>query len=340
MGFNGVPAPHPRKAEVAFECGRLVMSLLQQGIRPRQIVTRNALLNAIAGVVATGGSTNSVLHLVAFAKEAGVRLSIDDFDKISEKTPVLADLKPSGKYTAPDMFEAGGMPLVGRYLLEAGLLYPNELTVTGKTIGEEVQKAPEVRGQLVIHPPDKPLKKTGGLLILRGNLAPDGCVVKLSGYERDAHRGPARVFNREEDAFRAVKLGKIKPGDVIVIRYEGPKGGPGMREMLAVTAAVQGAGLGNSVALITDGRFSGASHGFVVGHISPEAAVGGPLAVLKNGDMIVLDIKKRRLDVEISNTEIRTRLRKWKAPSPRYKSGALAKYARLVSSASEGATTG
>lgn len=339
MGLNGVPAVHLQKPKVAFECGRLAMKLLRSGTTPRQIVTRKALLNSIAGVLATGGSTNAVLHFLALAKEVGVRLSIDDFDRISRKTPVLADLKPSGRYAAPDMYEAGGMPLVARHLLRAGLLYPDELTVTGRTLGQEARRARERKGQKVIRRLSNPLKKSGGMLVLRGNLAPDGCVVKLSGVERDRHRGPARVFNREEDAFAAVKAGKIRPGDVIVIRYEGPKGGPGMREMLAVTGAVQGAGLGNSVALITDGRFSGASHGFVVGHICPEAVEGGPLAALREGDIIVLDPKKRLIQVERSQAEIRKRLRKWKPPKPRYKSGALAKYARLVSSASEGAIT-
>lgn len=339
MGLNGIPAIHPEKEKAAIECGRLAMKLLQEGTTPKQIITRKALLNAIAGVIATGGSTNSVLHLVAIAKEAGVRLSIDDFDRVSRKTPVLADLKPTGRFTAPDMYMAGGMPLIARHLLKAGLIHPEERTVTGRTIKEEVQSARESDQQQVIRPPADPLKKSGGLLILRGNLAPEGCVVKLSGQERKSHRGPARVFNREEDAFAAVKAGQIKAGDVIVIRYEGPKGGPGMREMLAVTAAITGAGLGNSVALITDGRFSGASHGFVVGHISPEAAAGGPIAALRNGDILVLDTKKRLLQVELTQTEIKRRLRSWKPPAPRYKSGVMAKYARLVSSASEGATT-
>ncbi|MFQ5929761.1 MAG: dihydroxy-acid dehydratase [Acidobacteriota bacterium] len=339
MGFNGVPAVDPRKEKVAFECGRLVMKLLRKGVQPRQIITRKALLNAISGVIATGGSTNAVLHLLTLAREAGVRLSIDDFDRISRKTPVLADLKPTGRFTAPDMYKAGGMPLIARYLWQAGLLNADELTVTGRTIGEEAKRGREKKGQKVIRPPSDPLKKSGGLVILRGNLAPDGCVMKISGVDRTSHRGAARVFNREEDAFAAVKAGKIKSGDVMVIRYEGPKGGPGMREMLSVTAAVQGAGLGEEVALITDGRFSGATHGFVVGHIAPEAADGGPLAVVRNGDSIVLDVKKRLLQVELSQSEINKRLRHWKAPKPRYKNGVLAKYARIVSSASEGAIT-
>ncbi|MDA2938890.1 dihydroxy-acid dehydratase [Acidobacteria bacterium AH-259-A15] len=339
MGFNGVPAVDPRKEKVAFECGRLVMKLLRKGVEPRRIITRKALLNAISGVIATGGSTNAVLHLLTLAREAGVRLSIDDFDRISRKTPVLADLKPTGRFTAPDMYKAGGMPLVARYLWQAGLLNADELTVTGRTIGEEAKRGREKKGQKVIRPASDPLKKSGGLVILRGNLAPDGCVMKISGVDRTSHRGAARVFNREEDAFAAVKAGKIKSGDVMVIRYEGPKGGPGMREMLSVTAAVQGAGLGQGVALITDGRFSGATHGFVVGHIAPEAADGGPLAVVRNGDSIVLDVKKRLLQVELSQSEINKRLRQWKPPKPRYKNGVLAKYARMVSSASEGAIT-
>ena len=340
MDFNGIPAVHPSKSGAAYECGRLVMKLLQEGITPRKIVTRKALLNGIAGVLATGGSTNAVLHLVALAKEAGVRLSIDDFDRLSRKTPVLADLKPAGPYAASDMYEAGGMSLVARYLHRAGLLHPNERTVTGRTLVQEARRAKEKKGQKVIRRLTDPVKKSGGMLILRGNLAPEGCVVKLSGVERDRHRGPARVFNREEDAFAAVNANKIRPGDVVVIRYEGPKGGPGMREMLAVTAAILGAGLGDTVALITDGRFSGASHGFVVGHICPEAAEGGPLAALREGDIIALEPKKRRIQVELSKAEIKRRLRQWKPPKPQYKTGALAKYVRLVSSASEGVTTG
>ena len=339
MGFNGVPATAPNKSKVAVECGRIAMRLLKKGLLPRQIVTRKALLNAISGVMATGGSTNAVLHFLALAQEAGVRLSLDDFDRVSRKTPVLADLKPAGRYTAPDMYEAGGMPLIARHLLKAGLLYPEEITVTGKRIGREAGTGRATPGQKVISSPSKPLKESGGLLILRGNLAPEGSVMKISGTERKRHRGPARVFDREEDAFAAIKKGRIKAGDVIVIRYEGPRGGPGMREMLSVTAAVQGAGLGKEVALITDGRFSGASHGYVVGHIAPEAAEGGPLAVVRNGDTIVLDQEKRLLKLELTAKEIKKRLSQWKAPKPRYTSGVLAKYARSVSSASTGAVT-
>ncbi len=340
MGFGDVPAMDPGKDEVAFECGRLVMELLKKGVTPRQIITRRALENAIAGVMATGGSTNAVLHLLAVAKEAGVRLSIDDFDRISRKTPVLADLKPWGRFTAPEMYRAGGMALVAKRLLEAGILHADALTVTGRTIGEEARLARETTGQEVIRPLRNPLKPTGGMAILRGNLAPEGCVVKIAGHERMKHRGPARVFDREEDAFAAVKQGRIKPGDVIVIRYEGPKGGPGMREMLGVTGALVGAGLRDSVALLTDGRFSGATHGLMAGHVAPEAVVGGPIAAVKNGDMIVFDITRRRLDVELSAAEIKRRLAKWKPPKPRYTSGVMAKYAHLVSSAAEGAITG
>ena len=340
MGFNDVPAVDPRKEEVAFETGRLVMELLRKGVTPRQILTRKAFLNGIAGAMATGGSTNVVLHLLAVAREAGVKLSIDDFDRVSRKTPVLADLKPAGRFTAPDMYQAGGMALVGHRLLEAGLLHPDEPTVTGRTIGEVVRDARETPGQEVVRPLSNPLKPTGGMVILRGNLAPDGCVLKLVGQDRMVHRGPARVFDREEDAFLAVKKGKIKPNDVLVIRYEGPKGGPGMREMLHLTGALQGAGLGASVALLTDGRFSGATWGFMAGHVAPEAAVGGPIAAIRNGDTVVFDVKRRRLDVELSPAEIRKRLRGVKAPKPRYTWGVLAKYARLVGSASEGAVTG
>jgi dihydroxy-acid dehydratase len=272
MGYNDVPAADPRKEEVAFETGKLVMELLRQGVTPRQIMTRNAFLNGIAGAMATGGSTNVVLHLLAVAREAGVRLSIDDFDRVSRKVPVLADLKPAGRFAAPDMYQAGGMALIARRLLDAGLLHADEMTVAGRTIGEEARQARETPRQEVIRPLSNPLKPTGGMVILRGNLAPDGCVLKVVGQDRMDHRGPARVFEREEDAFLAVKKGKIKPNDVIVVRYEGPKGGPGMREMLALTGALQGAGLGASVALLTDGRFSGATHGL---HGRPRGARGG-----------------------------------------------------------------
>ena len=340
MGLSDVPAMDSGKDEVAFECGRMVMDLLRRGITPRQIITRKAMENAIAGVSATGGSTNAVLHLLAVAREMGIRLAIDDFDKISRRTPVLADLKPWGRFTAPEMYRAGGMAVVARRLLDAGILHAGAMTVTGRTIGEEANAAREAPGQEVIRSHKNPLKPTGGMAVLRGNLAPEGCVVKLAGHERMVHRGPARVFGREEDAFKAVKQGRIKPGDVVVIRYEGPKGGPGMREMLGVTGAIVGAGLRDSVALLTDGRFSGATHGLMAGHVAPEAAVGGPIAALKNGDMIVFDVKRRHLDMELSGAEIKRRLAKWKPPKPRYTSGVMAKYARMVSSASDGAVTG
>jgi dihydroxy-acid dehydratase len=339
MGFNGVPAEAPEKEKMAFESGRLAMKLLSEGTRPSEIVTRKALLNAVAGVVATGGSTNATLHLIAIAKEVGLRLTLDDFDRVSRRIPVLADLKPSGQYTAPDMYCAGGMPVIANRLLQAGLLDGHQVTVTGRTIAEEAKNSRETEGQRVIRPLSNPLRPTGGLLILHGNLAPEGCVLKLSGHERPNHRGPARVFNREEDAFVAVKAGNIKAGDVIVIRYEGPKGGPGMREMLSVPAAIQGSGLGQNVALITDGRFSGATHGLVVGHVCPEAATGGPLAAVRDGDLIVIDAKRRLLKVDLPQQEIRRRLRTWRPRKNAYKTGVLAKYARTVSSASEGATT-
>jgi len=340
MGFNGVTATDPRKEEVAFETGKLAMEILKKGLLPRQIITRKSLHNAIAGVMATGGSTNAVLHLLAIAKEAGVKLEIDEFDKVSRKTPLLADMRPWGNYTAPEMHDAGGMAVVAARLLEAGLLNGDAPTVTGRTIAEEARAGREAPGQKVIRPLSDPIKPEGGLAILWGNLAPEGCVAKISGQKRDFHRGPARVFEREEDSFAAVKAGKIKPNDVIVIRWEGPKGGPGMREMLHVTGALQGAGLGDTVALMTDGRFSGATHGFMIGHIAPEAAEGGPIAALRNGDTIVIDIKKRKLDVELSAGEIKKRLKSVKRPKPRYTWGALAKYARLVGSASDGAVTG
>jgi dihydroxy-acid dehydratase len=340
MGWNGVPAIDPRKEEVAFESGKLVMELVNKGITPRSLITRKSFENAIAGVMATGGSTNAVLHLLATAKDFGVRLSLDDFDRISKKTPVLADLKPWGTYTAPEMYQAGGMPVVAKRLLEAGLLHPDEKTVTGRTVGQEATAAVEPAGQQVIKSLKEALKPTGGIAILRGNLAPGGCVIKLSGQSRYSHRGPARVFEREEDAFQAVKKGKIKPHDVIVIRYEGPKGGPGMREMLHVTGALQGAGLGDTVALMTDGRFSGATHGFMIAHIVPEAAERGPIAAIHSGDIINIDVKKRRLDIEIPASEMKKRLAKWKAPKPRYTSGVFHKYAITVSNASEGAITG
>lgn len=336
MGANEVPAVHPQKSQVAFDCGRLVMQLHRENIRPKQIITHAALRNAIASVAATGGSTNAVLHLLAIARDAGIPLKLDMFDEVSAKTPVLADLKPGGRYTATDMFAAGGMRLLGQRLREAGLL-EDGLTVSGKTLFEEVRSAHETPGQDVIRPLAKPVKKDGGLAILYGSLAPEGCVVKLAGHERVFHSGPACVFDSEEAAFEAVQKRKIKPGDVVVIRYEGPKGGPGMREMLGVTGAIVGQGLGDSIALITDGRFSGATHGLMVGHVAPEAARGGPIAFVRDGDIITLDVRARRLDVQADLNERRAH---WKAPAPRYTRGVLAKYAKLVSSASEGAVTG
>ncbi|MBI2540210.1 MAG: dihydroxy-acid dehydratase, partial [Deltaproteobacteria bacterium] len=339
LGSNGIPAMAAEKDEAAFNAGKLVMELLRKDLRPSRIITRKAIENAIAAVAATGGSTNAVLHLLAIAREAQVKLKIDDFDRVSSRTPLIADLKPGGRFVANDLYKAGGIQLVAKRLLETGLVHADALTVTGKTLGEAARDAQETPGQEVVRPLSKPLKTTGGLVILKGNLAPEGCVVKVAGHERMLHRGPARVFNREEDAFKAVQQGKIKANDVVVIRYEGPKGGPGMREMLAVTAALVGAGLGDSVALLTDGRFSGATHGLMAGHVAPEAASGGPIAALRSGDTIVFDIKKRRLDVEITEKERKARLRQWKAPKPRYETGVMAKYAKLVSSASEGAVT-
>ncbi len=339
MGWNGVPAMDPRKDDIAFACGKLVMELLQRDLRPRRLITRKSLENAIAAVATTGGSTNAVLHLLAIAREAGVRLTLDDFDRINRKVPLLADLKPGGRFMAADLSAAGGTTLVAKRLLDAGLLHPDQLTVTGRTIGEEAVQAKETPGQEVVRPLSNPIKPTGGLVILKGNLAPDGCVVKIAGHSMLTFRGPAKVFDCEEDAFAAVKACRIKAGDVVVIRYEGPAGGPGMREMLSVTAALVGEGLGDSVALLTDGRFSGATHGLMAGHVSPEAIKGGPIAAVKNGDMIVFDIPNRRLDVELSQKELRARLKKVKHPAPRYTTGVLAKYARHVSSASEGAVT-
>ena len=339
MGMNGVPAMDSHKDDVAFKCGQLVMELLKNDLRPRRIITRKAIENAIAAVATTGGSTNAVLHLLAVAREAGIRLTIDDFDKINRKVPLLADLKPGGRFVASDLYAAGGTTLVAKRLLDAGILHGSQPTVTGRTIGEEAARATETPGQQVVRPLSNPIKPTGGMVILKGNLAPEGCVVKVAGHSIMTFRGPAKVFEREEDAFAAVKARQIKAGDVVVIRYEGPVGGPGMREMLGVTAAIVGEGLGDSVALLTDGRFSGATHGLMAGHVAPEAARGGPIAAVKNGDMIVFDIAKRKLDVELSAKEIKARLKKVKQPVPRYKAGVMAKYARHVSSASEGAVT-
>jgi dihydroxy-acid dehydratase len=339
MGSNGIPATVAEKEEAAFNAGKLVMDALQRDLRPSQIITRKAVENAIAAVAATGGSTNAVLHLLAIAREAGVELTIDDFDSISSRTPLIADLKPGGRFVANDLYKAGGIQLVAKRLIEAGLIHGDTLTVTGRSLAAAAQIAQETAGQEVVRPLSKPLKPTGGLVILKGNLAPEGCVVKVAGHERMVHKGPARVFDCEEDSFQAVQKGQIKPNDVVVIRYEGPKGGPGMREMLGVTAALVGAGLGDSVALITDGRFSGATHGLVAGHIAPEAAHGGPIALVRDGDTIVFDVEARRLDVAIEEAEMNERRRRWSPPPPRYTTGVMAKYAKLVSSASQGAVT-
>ncbi len=344
MGFNGIPAMDPRKDEVAFRCGEIVMNLLKKGIRPSHVLTRQAFENAIAGVATTGGSTNAVLHLLAISREMSSHkndlvLDIDDFQRISERTPLLADLKPAGKYVAADVDAAGGIQLIAKRLLDGKYADGSTLTVTGKTFAEEASEAKETPGQQVIAPLSKPLKATGGLVILKGNLAPGGGVVKMSGHERPSHTGPARVFDSEEAAMQAVTSKQIKAGDVVVIRYEGPKGGPGMREMLSVTAAIVGEGLGENVALMTDGRFSGATRGLMVGHVAPEAALGGPIAAIREGDRITIDTKSRKLELEVSDAEITRRMSEWKPPSLRYKTGVFAKYAALVHSASEGAIT-
>jgi dihydroxy-acid dehydratase len=339
MLVSSVPATDPRKGTAAERAGAMLMDLVRHDVRPQQIVTRDALENAIASVCATGGSTNAVLHLLAIAQESGVALKIEDFDRISRQVPLLADLKPGGRFMAIDMFRAGGTPLLAQRLKKLGLLKADARTVTGKTIGAEAESAQETPGQEVLRPPTHPIKPTGGLVILKGNLAPDGCVLKVAGHNIQHFRGAARVFDSEEAAFAAVQSGAIQAGDVIVIRYEGPKGGPGMREMLAVTGAVQGAGLGDSVALLTDGRFSGATHGLMVGHVAPEAAHGGPIAAVRDGDTIEFDVPARELRILISDTEMKARLAKWAPPPPRYTHGVFAKYARSVSSAAKGAVS-
>jgi dihydroxy-acid dehydratase len=339
IGPSDVPAQDPNKAQAAFEAGELVMDVLARGQRPSEIITKDALENAIAGVAMSGGSTNAVLHLLAVAREAGVELSIDDFDRIASTTPLLCDLKPFGRFVATDLHAAGGTALVAARLAEIGMLHEDAITVTGKTVGEHARAAQETPGQEVVRPLSDPLKPTGGIAILRGNLAPEGSVVKLSGHERVHHAGPARVFDGEEAAMAAVTKGEITEGDVVVIRNEGPAGGPGMREMLAVTAAIVGEGLGDSVALLTDGRFSGATHGFMAGHIAPEAVHGGPIAAVRDGDTITIDVPNRRIDLELSDAEIAERLKDYQAPAPTYRNGVLGKYAKLVSSASEGAVT-
>jgi dihydroxy-acid dehydratase len=338
-GFSMVPATNPRKVDVAADTGKLVMDVLKRGQRPSDIITREALENAIAAIACSGGSTNGVLHLLAIAKEVGVDLDIDDFDRISERTPLLCDLKPSGKYVAPDLYEAGGVPLVLKRLKEAGLLHSDAETVTGRTVGEHADAAQETDGQRVVRPLDDPISPTGGLAILHGNLAPEGCVVKLAGYERRKQTGPARVFECEEDAMAAVTAGSIKAGDVVVIRNEGPAGGPGMREMLAVTAALVGEGLGEDVALLTDGRFSGATRGLMAGHVAPESVRGGPIGIVRDGEQVTLDVEARRLDVDLPDEEIEARLKAYQPPDSASRNVALRKYAKLVSSAAEGAVT-
>ena len=338
MGSAMVPAENPTKADVAHKVGELVMDVLRRGQRPSDIITRNGLENAIAGVAMSGGSTNGVLHLLAVATEAGIPLTIDDFDRVASKTPLLCDLKPGGQYVATDLFAAGGIGVVAKRMQQAGILHEDAQTVTGRTMGEEARAAQETEGQPVVRNLDNALKPTGGLAILRGNLAPEGCVVKLAGHDRVHHEGPARVFENEEAAMAAVTAQQIEPGDVVVIRNEGPAGGPGMREMLAVTGAIVGEGLGDSVALITDGRFSGATHGFMVAHVAPEAVRGGPIGAVQDGDTIVIDVASRRLDVELSDDEIAARVAAYEIP-PSTVNGVLGKYAKLVSSASLGAVT-
>jgi dihydroxy-acid dehydratase len=339
MGANSVPAMDPKKDEVAHQIGERVMRLVEDDLRPGRIVTRDALENAIAAVALTGGSTNAVLHLLAIAREAEVPLELGDFDRISREVPLLADLKPGGQFVATDMYRAGGIALVARRLQELGALHGDAITVTGRTIEEEAASGQETEGQQVVRPLTDPIKPTGGLVVLTGNLAPEGCVIKVAGHTMVNHEGPARVFESEEAAFEAVDQGRIQAGDVVVIRYEGPQGGPGMREMLAVTAAIVGAGLGESVALLTDGRFSGATRGLMAGHVAPEAAKGGPIAAVREGDTITVDIPNRTLTLDLTDEEIASRLADWRAPTPRYDRGVMAKYAQLVSSAAIGAVT-
>jgi dihydroxy-acid dehydratase len=339
MGLSSTPATNEAKAETGRRAGELVVDLLRRNVLPSQIINKASIENAIAGVAATGGSTNAVLHLLAIANEAKLPLSIDDFDRISSRVPILADLKPGGKFVATDLYAAGGTALVAKRLLEAGILRGDSITVTGRTLAEEANTAKEAPGQEVVRKLNAPLKPTGGLVILKGNLAPEGCVVKVAGHNIQKFSGAARVFDSEEAAFQAVENRTVKAGDVMVIRYEGPKGGPGMREMLAVTAALVGAGLGDRVALLTDGRFSGATHGLMAGHVAPEAANGGPIAAVAEGDTIIFDLPSRTLNLEITNAEMQRRLASWRPPAPRYTSGVMAKYALLVSSSALGAIT-
>ncbi len=338
-GLNEIPAVHAGKAAAAERAGALAFELVRDDVRPSQLITRESLENAAAAIAATGGSTNGVLHLLAIAREVGVELALDDFDRIATRTPIVADLKPGGRFVATDLFEAGGIALVARELVGAGVVHGDSRTVDGRSLREVAAAATERPGQQVVLRWDEPLKPTGGLAVLRGSLAPEGSVVKLAGHERLHHRGPARVFDSEEDCFAAVKARAIVAGDVVVIRYEGPAGGPGMREMLHVTGALVGEGLGDDVALVTDGRFSGATHGLMVGHVAPEAARGGPLAAVREGDVVVIDVERRVLELEVPGDEVERRLAGWTAPPPRYETGVFAKYAALVGSASEGATT-
>jgi dihydroxy-acid dehydratase len=339
MGTAAVPQVDKRKDAVSYRCGEVVMDAVRRNIRPRDICTRKAFENAIAGVAGTAGSTNAVLHLLAMAREAEVPLSIDDFEPISARTPVFVDIVPGGKYMAADVDKAGGIPVIARRLLDGKYVDGSALTVTGRTFAEEAAEARETPGQQVIRPLNEALKPRGGIAILRGTLAPDGCVIKLAGHDKKLHHGPARVFEREEDAMHAVTEGRINAGDVVVIRYEGPRGGPGMREMLGVTGAIVGAGLSDSVALVTDGRFSGATHGFMIAHVAPEAFNGGPIAVVHEGDPITVDADKGVINLDIPTSELQRRLAEWKGPAPRYATGVMAKYCKLVSSASEGAVT-
>jgi dihydroxy-acid dehydratase len=339
MGTAAVPQVDPRKNDVAFGCGKIVLDMVKNNRKPRDITTRKAFENAIAGVAATGGSTNAVLHLLAMAREAGVPLSIDDFQTISNRTPIFVDLKPSGRFVASDVDKAGGIGVIAKRLVDGGYVDGSQITCTGRTFAAEAADSKETPGQEVIHPLSKPIKPVGGLGVLKGNLAPEGCIIKLSGHNKKVHTGPARVFNREEDAMSAVTRGEIKAGDVVVIRYEGPRGGPGMREMLGVTGAIVGAGLSESVALVTDGRFSGATHGFMIAHVAPEAYNGGPIAALAEGDTVTIDVAAGTIGMEVPAETIQNRMAAWKAPAPRYNTGVFAKYCALVSSASEGAVT-
>ncbi len=339
FGLNSIPQVDARKHDAAYKCGQVILNAVKNEIRPRDIVTRAAINNAIASVAASGGSTNAVLHLLAFAREAGVPLTIDDFQDLSSRTPLLADLLPAGRYTAADVDKAGGIPVIAKRLHDGGFIDSSAMTITGQTLGEQMESVTETPGQDVIRQLDNPIKKSGGLVILRGSLAPEGCVIKVTGLNRTSQTGPARVFNSEEEAMQAVLTGSIRPGDVMVIRYEGPRGGPGMREMLGVTSAIVGEGLSESVALVTDGRFSGATRGFMVGHVAPEAAVGGPIAAVQEGDAITIDVLAQRITLDIPFGELHDRLASFSRPVPKYTSGVMAKYVALVGSASDGAIT-